>query len=119
LQAIRGGGVAAGLALCPATPVEMYADVLEEIDLALCMSVNPGWGNQQLIPHSYAKLTRMRELLPVGVGIEVDGGVHGQTAAACTGAGANLLVAGSAVFGAADPGAAFQALTETAWSVRA
>jgi ribulose-phosphate 3-epimerase len=119
LQAIRRGGAAAGLAVCPATPVESYVDVLEEVDLALCMSVNPGWGNQQLIPHAYAKLSRMRELLPASVGLEVDGGVHSQTAAACTDAGANLLVAGSAVFGAADPGAAFQALRNSAWSVRA
>jgi ribulose-phosphate 3-epimerase len=119
LQLIRRGGCTAGLAVCPATPVEQFADVLDDLDLALCMSVNPGWGNQQLIPHSYDKLARMRRLLPGSVGLEVDGGVHQQTAGNCAEAGANLLVAGSAVFGSEDPAEAFRALSEAVSAVPA
>ena len=72
--------------------------------MALCMSVNPGWGNQQFIPWSLDKLARMRGALPDHVALEVDGGVHEATAGPCVEAGANLLVTGSAVFGSADPG---------------
>lgn len=115
LQSIREAGCTAGLAICPATPIDVLAEVSDDLDLALCMSVNPGWGNQRLIPHSYAKLARIRELLPARVGLEVDGGVHGETAPRCAEAGANLLVAGSAVFGSADPAAAFASLRAAAW----
>jgi ribulose-phosphate 3-epimerase len=116
LQAIREGGCTAGLAICPATPASALTEVAEDVlDLALCMSVNPGWGNQRLIPHSYEKLRRLRAGLSDRVGLEVDGGVHHETAGPCAQSGANLLVAGSAVFGSSDPGAAFQALTGAAW----
>ena len=84
------------------------------LDLALCMSVDPGWGSQPLIPGSYDKLARMRSSLPGHVALEVDGGVGPATAAPCVRAGANLLVAGSAVFGAPDPGAAYQAILAAA-----
>jgi ribulose-phosphate 3-epimerase len=116
LSMIQDGGANAGLAICPATPASALVEVVDSLDLALCMSVNPGWGNQTLIPHSYAKLAHLRAELPAAVGLEVDGGVHDQTAPRVTQAGANLLVAGSAVFGAADPAAAFSALREAAWS---
>jgi ribulose-phosphate 3-epimerase len=115
LQAVREAGCSAALALCPATPAEVVVDVLDALDMVLCMSVNPGWGNQKLIPHSFEKLRRLRGLLPERVALEVDGGVHAQTAARCADAGAALLVAGSAVFGAEDPGEAFKALTQVAW----
>jgi ribulose-phosphate 3-epimerase len=115
LSLIRDGGASAGLAICPATPVGALLDVTDSLDLALCMSVNPGWGNQTLISHSYAKLAHLRAELPDTVGLEVDGGVHDQTAAGVTAAGANLLVAGSAVFGAEHPGEAFRQLREAAW----
>ncbi len=118
LQQVRAGGCAAGLAICPATPVEVVSEVLDDVDLVLCMSVNPGWGNQKLIPNSYDKLRRLRALLPERIGLEVDGGVHGETAALCVEAGANLLVAGSAVFGSADPSAAFTSLRGAAWPSR-
>jgi ribulose-phosphate 3-epimerase len=112
LQAIRQAGARAGVAICPATPAASLAELAgEALDLALCMSVNPGWGNQRLIPHSFDKLAVMRTMLPGHVALEVDGGVHDQTIERCVGAGANLLVAGSAVFGSDDPGAAFSALT--------
>jgi ribulose-phosphate 3-epimerase len=111
LAAIRDAGCTAGAALCPGTPAGALGEVAADaLDLALCMSVNPGWGNQKLIPASIDKLARMRAALPAEVALEVDGGVHGGTIAACAGAGANLLVAGSAVFGAADPGAAWREL---------
>src|ERR1700761_2343305 len=81
LQAIREAGCTAGAALCPATPVETLADVAREVlDMALCMSVNPGWGGQSFIPHSLLKLERMRQALPPEVALEVDGGIHDQTA---------------------------------------
>jgi ribulose-phosphate 3-epimerase len=115
LSMIKDGGASAGLAICPATPVGAVLEVTDSIDLALCMSVNPGWGNQTLIPHAYAKLAHLRAELPAAVGLEVDGGVHDATAPRVTAAGANLLVAGSAVFGAADPAGAFRALAEAAW----
>jgi ribulose-phosphate 3-epimerase len=111
LAAIREAGCAAGAALNPSTPTETLTDVAAEmLDLALCMSVNPGWGGQQFIPASLTKLARLRRELPGYVALEVDGGVHEDTAARCVAAGANLLVAGSAVFGAADPAGSFQAL---------
>jgi ribulose-phosphate 3-epimerase len=111
LAAIRDAGCAAGVALCPATPCEALTEVAGEmLDLALCMSVNPGWGGQQFIPASLTKLANLRRSLPGYVALEVDGGVHQDTAQPCVAAGANLLVAGSAVFGAAEPGAAFASL---------
>jgi ribulose-phosphate 3-epimerase len=118
LQAVREGGCTAGAALTPATPAAMLADVAADgvLDLALCMSVNPGWGNQTLIQHSFSKLAQMRAMLPEEIGLEVDGGVNVDTARSVADAGANLLVAGTAVFGAADPGAAFQQLANAAWA---
>jgi ribulose-phosphate 3-epimerase len=111
LSAIREAGCAAGAAVCPATPASTLDDVAAfALDLALCMSVNPGWGSQPLIPGSYEKLARMRAALPDHVALEVDGGVHTATAAPCARAGANLLVAGSAVFSSAEPAAAYAAL---------
>jgi ribulose-phosphate 3-epimerase len=119
LQAVREGGCTAGAAICPATPVVMLADAASDgvLDLALCMSVNPGWGNQTLIPHSFQKLRELRTMLPATIGVEVDGGVSGPTARSVADAGANLLVAGTAVFGASDPGAAFQEIAAAAWPV--
>jgi len=108
---IREAGCSAGAALNPATPVELLAEVAaSDLDLALCMSVNPGWGSQPLIPGSYGKLTRLRTLLPDQVALEVDGGIHVDTAAGVVSAGANLLVAGSAIFGAEDPAEAYRAI---------
>jgi ribulose-phosphate 3-epimerase len=116
LASIREAGCTAGAAVCPATPAGALDEVAaDSLDLALCMSVNPGWGNQTLIPAAYGKLRRMRAALPDHVSLEVDGGVHGQTARLCADAGANLLVAGSAVFGSPDPGAAFRELMAAAW----
>jgi ribulose-phosphate 3-epimerase len=108
LGAIREAGCTAGVALCPATPAHVLDEVAAEaLDLALCMSVNPGWGGQEFIPASLGKLARMRAALPDHVTLEVDGGVHDATARSVAEAGANWLVTGSAVFGADDPGAAY------------
>jgi ribulose-phosphate 3-epimerase len=108
LGAIRDAGANAGAAVCPGTPATSIAEVADDaLDLALCMSVNPGWGAQQLIPASLDKLARMRAALPDHVALEVDGGVHRETAASVSRAGANLFVTGSAVFGSKDPGAAY------------
>ena len=111
VAAIKAAGCTAGVAICPATPAGALDEVAAEgLDLALCMSVDPGWGSQALIPASYDKLRRMRAALPATVALEVDGGVHAETAGPCAAAGANLLVAGSAVFGGADPAAAWREL---------
>jgi ribulose-phosphate 3-epimerase len=104
LDAIREAGVAAGLAVCPGTPLDAFAELRDQIDLALCMTVNPGWGGQPFIPRS---LERLRLLLADGVALEVDGGIDAQTAGPCAAVGASMFVAGSAVFGTPDPGAAY------------
>jgi ribulose-phosphate 3-epimerase len=115
LATIRDAGCSAGAAICPATPADSLAEVAAEtLDLALCMSVNPGWGSQELIPASYGKLERMRRSLPASVALEVDGGVHQETVRGCVQAGAGVLVTGSAVFGSADPAAAYAAIVAAA-----
>ncbi len=114
LQAIRESGCAAGAAVNPGTPPEALAEVADLLDLALCMSVNPGWGGQPFITTSLAKLVRLRAALPDDVALEVDGGVDPATAGACAEQGASLLVAGSAVFGAADPATAYAAIAAAA-----
>jgi len=107
LKAVREAGCLAGLAICPGTPAEAVSAVAEDMDVALCMTVNPGWGGQPFIEHSLDKLARLRQLLPPSVQIEVDGGIDAATAPRCAAAGASMFVAGSAVFGAADPAAAY------------
>ena len=106
LQAIHGAGCGAGLALCPATPAIAAAEVAADLDVLLCMTVNPGWGGQAFIPASPAKLERLRALLGPDTALEVDGGIDARTAAECARAGATLFVAGTSVFGAEDPAAA-------------
>lgn len=115
LGAIREAGCTAGAAISPATPADALAEVSEDmLDLALCMSVNPGWSAQEFIPGSLDKLARMRAAMPAQVALEVDGGVHLDTAGPCVRAGANLLVTGSAVFGSGDPAAAYAAIAAAA-----
>ncbi len=115
LAKIRDEGATAGAALSPATPADALAEVAQEtLDLALCMSVNPGWSAQQFIPASLDKLARMRRALPDHVALEVDGGVHERTAGPCAQAGANLLVTGSGVFDSPDPAAAYAAIAAAA-----
>jgi ribulose-phosphate 3-epimerase len=115
LDEIRKAGCTAGAAITPSTPLDTLQDVAAEVlDLALCMSVNPGWGGQSFIPHSLLKLERMRHALPPEVALEVDGGIHDQTAGPVVQAGANLLVTGSAVFGSPDPAGAYRKIVTAA-----
>lgn len=115
LGLIRGLGKLAGLALNPATPLAAAEDVLDEVDLLLIMSVNPGFGGQAFIPRSLDRVARARALVeahrPGQVDVEVDGGVSAKTAPALVEAGATVLVAGSAVFGHPDgPSAGVEAI---------
>jgi ribulose-phosphate 3-epimerase len=112
LQRIRELGCRAGLAFCPSTPPATLAEV--DVDIALCMTVNPGWGGQAFIPSSRGKVERMRALLGDGPDLEVDGGIDAETAGPCAAAGATMFVAGSAVFGAPDPGEAFREISRAA-----
>jgi ribulose-phosphate 3-epimerase len=110
LQMIRAQGCHAGVVINPGTPVDAVEPVADIIDLCLVMSVNPGWGGQRYIPSSTARLARLREVLPPEVVLEIDGGVSLETIDGARQAGADLFVAGSSVFGADDPAAAFRAL---------
>jgi ribulose-phosphate 3-epimerase len=110
LKLIRELGCKAGVVINPGTPVIAVEPLVEIIDLCLCMSVNPGWGGQRYIPTSTTRLADLRGLLPDGVVLEVDGGISLDTIDEARAAGAELFVAGSSVFGAADPVEAFRAL---------
>lgn len=110
LDAVREAGCGASLAINPATPAAVLAELVDELDMALCMTVNPGWGGQSFIPASLDKVRRLRAALPEATVIEVDGGIDAERGPGCAAAGAALFVAGSAVFGTSDPGAAYQAL---------
>jgi ribulose-phosphate 3-epimerase len=107
---IRESGACVGVALNPGTPVETLMEVVGLLDMVLCMTVNPGWGGQSFIAHSLVKLPRLRALVGEDVGVEVDGGIDPDKAPACRRAGANVFVAGSAIFGSADPGEAYRAI---------
>ena len=114
LAAIRDAGCRAGLALCPSTPVVAASELVDELDLLLCMTVNPGWGGQAFLPGSPSKIERLRALLGDRPALEVDGGIDAQTAGPCARSGATVFVAGSAVFGAADPGEAYRVISHAA-----
>ena len=113
LNAIRERGMRAGLALNPSTPTSALEEVAADVDLALVMSVNPGFGGQKYIPASTEKIGRIRKMLDARgskAALEVDGGIGVDTIAAAWRAGADTFVAGQAVFGAADPAAAVREL---------
>jgi ribulose-phosphate 3-epimerase len=114
LKAVREAGCHAGLALNPGTPLAAVDALHGSFDHMLCMTVNPGWGGQKWIPESNARIDALRSLLPGDVPIQVDGGVDADTAAPAVTSGAGLLVAGSSVFGGADPAAAYQGLVQAA-----
>jgi ribulose-phosphate 3-epimerase len=122
LQAVRAAGCRAGLAINPGTPVAAVSELTGDVDLVLCMTVNPGWGGQEFLPHTLTKIERLRAMLGPGPVIEVDGGIDAETAGPCAQAGATLFVAGTAVFGAEDPVAAVKrieaALTNAQVQVR-
>jgi ribulose-phosphate 3-epimerase len=114
LSKIREAGMAPGITLNPGTPVAAVTEVAHLCDTLLCMSVNPGWGGQAFIPASLGRIRALRELVADGAGVEIDGGVGPATIADCRRAGANRLVAGSAIFSTPDPAAAYHDLVQRA-----
>ncbi len=105
LQLIRQNGCKSGVVLNPSTPIEGLEWILPDIDLVVLMSVNPGFGGQKFIPATLEKIARLRKMIDdrgLAIDIEVDGGVNRKTIAAVAGAGANVFVAGSAIFGSDD-----------------
>jgi ribulose-phosphate 3-epimerase len=117
LDHIRSIGAKAGIALCPQTPVSMLADIIEDCDLVLIMSVNPGFGGQSFIPRSLKKLHEARLLIDhrnPGCILEVDGGVGKDNIADVVKAGARAIVMGSSIFGTNDPAAAIEQLRAAA-----
>jgi ribulose-phosphate 3-epimerase len=113
LSKIKDAGCRASLAINISTPPEVVTELVDELDMVLCMTINPGWGGQKLVESSYGKLERLRRLLPDGIPIEVDGGIDPETAPRTAAAGARVFVAGSYVFGADDPAAAYRELAES------
>ncbi len=119
---LRGQGARAGMALRPATPIEPYADLLPELDMLLVMTVEPGFGGQKFLDLCLPKIRRARELIEKHGGevwLQVDGGVSLDTIGRCAEAGADVFVAGSAVYSADDPDAMVQQLREAASSASA
>lgn len=113
LQQIKAEGMMAGVTLNPHTPVNVLEDIICEADLVMLMGVNPGFGGQKFIEHTVDKTRRLRELIDRSGSqalIEIDGGVNRETGRRLVEAGADVLVAGSAVFGAADPQEEIRAL---------
>ena len=115
VQQIKSEGMMAGVTLNPHTPVSVLEDIVADLDLVMLMSVNPGFGGQKFIEHAVEKTARLRELIGRTESkalIEIDGGVNRETGARLVKAGADVLVAGSAIFRAADPVAEIKALRE-------
>jgi ribulose-phosphate 3-epimerase len=112
--AARERGLGVGVALKPKTPVEevVEAATAAEVDFVLCMSIEPGYSGQQFMPEAFERLRRLRELLPDGMQLQVDGGVNHENIGAAHAAGANLLVAATAVFGSGAPAAGYGELVE-------
>ncbi len=113
VQSIHDAGMKAGVTLNPATPVALLQDIIEDLDMVLVMSVNPGFGGQSFIEHSVKKVAELKALITASGSkalIEVDGGINAQTGARVAAAGADVLVAGSYIFNAADPAGAIAAL---------
>ncbi|NNF19591.1 MAG: ribulose-phosphate 3-epimerase, partial [Flavobacteriaceae bacterium] len=116
VQAIKKEGMKAGVALNPHTPVSSLEDIIQDLDLVLIMSVNPGFGGQSFIENTYEKIRKLKELISAKgceTLIEVDGGVGLKNAGKLKAAGADVLVAGSAVFGSSDPSATIQELKDS------
>ena len=116
-RSLRSAGARAGMALKPATPIEPYADLLPELDMVLLMTVDPGFGGQKFLDVMVPKIRRTRALLRDRdslVWLQVDGGVDETTIAVCAEAGADVFVAGSAVYGTADPAQAIGRLRAAA-----
>ena len=113
LQQIKAAGCKAGVVINPATPACAVKEVLEYCDMVLLMTVNPGFGGQKFIPSVLSKVREIRDMANekgLALDIEIDGGVNGENARLCEEAGATVLVAGNAVFGAKDPAAMVRAI---------
>ena len=116
VAAAREHGLGVGVALKPNTGVEevVQSAIAADVDLVLCMSIEPGYSGQKFMPEAFERLRRLRELLPDEIRLQVDGGVNDHNVGAAHGAGADLLVAATAVFGGGDPAAAYAALVTAA-----
>jgi ribulose-phosphate 3-epimerase len=113
IQQIKSLGMKAGVAINPHSPVELLSDILQDIDIVLIMSVNPGFGGQEFIPHTFQKIRNLKKMIHdrgLKTLINIDGGVTQENAASILHAGADVLVAGSTVFQASDPKAAIRML---------
>lgn len=113
IQAIKAAGMKAAVTLNPSTPVFMLEDVIDQLDMVLLMSVNPGFGGQKFIPNTINKIKRLRQFIADSGSkalIEVDGGVNLDNAPILAAAGADVLVAGSAIFSASDPSSVIAAM---------
>ncbi len=116
IQQIKAAGVKAGVSLNPHTPLNVLDDIIHDLDLILIMSVNPGFGGQSFIPNTINKLKQLKQILKnknlEHIEIEVDGGVKLDNIAEIAGAGADILVAGSAIYKAEDPAATIKEMNE-------
>jgi len=115
LSGIRQAGALAGLAINPATPLSALDEAIKFADYVLIMSVNPGFGGQEFIPESLDKVRRLRKMIDergLKTRVEIDGGINSENIAEVTGAGAEIIVSGSAIFGAKDPAVALRELRE-------
>jgi len=115
LSSVRAEGAMAGIVINPATPLSAIDEAIKFADYALVMSVNPGFGGQEFIPESLDKVRRLRKMIDergLKTRIEIDGGINAENIAEVTGAGAEIIVAGSAIFGAPDPAVALRELRE-------
>ncbi|MGL6016319.1 MAG: ribulose-phosphate 3-epimerase [Selenomonadaceae bacterium] len=113
VQTIKAGGAKAAVALNPGTSLSVIEEILPELDMVLLMTVNPGFGGQKFIPSVLDKIERLRAIIDgndFNIDIQVDGGINTETAKLVIAAGANILVAGSAVYGAENPAAVIAAL---------
>jgi len=110
----RAVGLGVGLAFNPETAVDEAAAAADGADLVLCMSIHPGYSGQEFMPDALGRIERLRSLLPAGVRVQVDGGIHGETIRSARDAGADLLVAGSAIFWRDDPAAGYLELVAAA-----
>jgi ribulose-phosphate 3-epimerase len=113
LSRVHDAGCRASLAINISTPPDVVAELVDELDMVLCMTINPGWGGQKLVESSFGKLERLSKIVPDRVPIEVDGGVDPETAPRCQASGARVFVAGSHVFGSDDPPTAYRAIVDS------
>jgi ribulose-phosphate 3-epimerase len=121
LQAVKAHGLKAGVAINPGTPVEAVAPVIDLVDMVLVMTVNPGFGGQKFIPSSLGRIAALRRMIDAtgrDIALQLDGGIDRETIGAACAAGADSFVAGTAIFGASDYGAAMDGLRAAALAGR-